>query len=205
MRLTKFLYSARSICLSLGLVLQIACSPVKKPIDNEYQLIAFSTKQLAAHGGNTILLVTTPEAVAGYQTDEMLYVKKPYQLEAFAKNSWTAPPADMLYPLLIQSLQGTGYFYAVATSPYTEKADYRLDTQLITLDQNFLKKPSVIHFVVKVVLTHVETNKVIASRIINETVSCPSDTPYGGVVAANQASYKFTAKVVDFVISHLRR
>lgn len=199
MRITRLLF------LSLGLLLQMACSPVKTPVVNEYQLSAFSTKQLTSRARNITLLVTAPEAVAGYQTEEMLYVKKPFQLEAFAKNSWTAPPADMLYPLLIQSLQRTGYFYAVATSPYTEKADYRLDTQLIALEQSFIKKPSVIQFAVKVVLTHVETNNVIASRIISETIPCPSDTPYGGVIAANQASYKFTATVADFVIGHLRR
>ena len=135
----------------------------------------------------------------------MLYVKKPFQLEPFAKNAWISPPADMLFPLLIETLQGTGYFYAVTSSPYSEEADYRLDTQLLNLEQNFLKKPSVIQFSAKVVLSRVDSKEIIASRIINKHISCSQDTPYGGVVAANQASYQFTAEVADFVISHIKQ
>lgn len=190
---------------SVSLILLAGCSAVTLPVTNEYQLSAYSGKQFSARPKNISLLVTTPEAVAGYQTDAMLYVKKAFQLEPFAKNSWTSPPADMLYPLLIQSLQRTGYFHAIATSPYSEKADYRLDTQLIELKQNFLKKPSTIDFSAKIVLTHIEENKVLASRIINLNIPCPSDSPYGGVVAANQASYRFTEAVTRFVLSHLKR
>ena len=78
-----------------------------------------------------------------------------------------------------------------------------MDTQLLTLEQNFLRKPSVIEFSVKVVLTHVSDNKVIASRIISEQIACPADTPYGGVIAANKATLQFTAIIADFVVSHI--
>lgn len=187
--------------LSLGL---ISCSPVKVPVTSEYRLSAFSSKQAFSKSHHVSILVTAPEAVAGFQTEEMLYVKKPYQLEAFVKNAWTAPPADMLFPLLVQSLQRTGFFYAVTSSPYSEEADYRLDTQLLTLDQSFLKTPSVLEFVVKVVLTRTDDNKVVGSQIISLSIPCSTDTPYGGVVAANQASQQFTAKVTEFVISHIK-
>lgn len=190
------------LTISLGIISIIGCS-VKTPVTNEYQLSAYSAKQLVSNPRPVTLLVTAPEAVAGYQTEEMLYINKPFELEPFVKNAWTAPPADMLFPLLIQSLQRTGYFYAVTSSPYSEKADYRLDTQLLKLDQNFLKKPSIIELSVKVVLTNIDQNQVITSRIINLQIPCSTDTPYGGVQAANQASFKFTAKVADFVISHI--
>lgn len=45
-------------------------------------------------------------------------------------------------------------FYAVASGPYVEKADYRLDTQVIALQQNFLPKPSVIELVVSCINTY---------------------------------------------------
>ncbi|RUR19237.1 hypothetical protein ELY21_04995 [Legionella sp. km535] len=187
--------------LSFGL---ISCSPVKTPVTSEYQLSSFSAKQWVAKPRHVSILVTAPDAVAGFQTEQMMYVKKPYQLEAFVKNAWTSPPADMLFPLLVQSLQRTGYFYAVTSSPYSEEADYRLDTQLLTLDQNFLKKTSVLEFDVKVVLTRTSDNKVIGSRIISQHIPCLADTPYAGVVAANKASLQFTAQAVDFVISHIK-
>lgn len=189
----------------MGITLLIGCSPVKLPVTKEFQLSSYSAKQFASSPRQITLLITTPEAVAAYQTDQMLYIQKPFQIEAFSKNSWISPPADMLYPLLVQSLQRTGYFYAVASSPYNEKADYRLDTQLLTLDQSFIKKPSVIEFAAKLVLTRTDDNKIIASRIFSQQIPCPTDTPYGGVVAANRASHQFTATAADFVISHIKR
>lgn len=188
----------------IGAVLVSACSPVKISVKNQYQLSAYSSKQLAKDPMPITLLVTAPEAAAGYQTEQMLYIKKPYELEPFAKNAWVNPPADMLYPLMLQSLQRTNLFAAVTSNAYTLGVDYRVDTQLLRLEQNFLKKPSVIEFSVKMVLTHVSDNKVLASRIVNLQVPCPSDTPYGGVIAANKATQKFTENLAHFVVSHIK-
>ncbi|HAU1150786.1 TPA: hypothetical protein JBI12_02390 [Legionella pneumophila] len=194
-----------SVCFILGILTLMSCSPVKIPVTNEYQLTAYSTKQFIRKPKPITIQVTAPEAVAGYQTEEMLYMKKPFKLEPFVKNAWTSPPADMLFPLLVQSLQSSGYFYAVTSSPYSEEADYRLDTQLLKLEQNFIKKPSVLEFSAKIVLTHISDNQIIGSRIVRLQIPCSQDTPYGGVIAANQATFRFTATVTDFVISHIKR
>ena len=162
----------------------------------EYKLDAFHARMINEKHPPLSILVTDPQASAGYQTESMLYESKPYQLEAFANNAWAGRPAKMLLPLILQSLQYTGYFYAVTSSPYGEKADYRLDTHLLELQQNFL---------VKLVLTHVADGRVIASQIINQCVPCPADTPYGGVIAANEATRKFTAVLTDFVIQHIKK
>lgn len=192
------------VFLSISMVSLTGCSPVKTLASNDYQLKSFSTKRFTSKPRTVTLLVTAPEAVAGHQTEQMLYIKKPYQIEAFAKNEWVSPPAEMLYPLLVQSLQSSGYFYAVASGLYNVEADYRLDTQLLNLEQNFLKKPSVMDMTVKIVLTRVADNKVIASRIMSQHVSCPMDTPYGGVIAANKATLQLTAAVTNFAISNIK-
>lgn len=196
---------AQSLCmtffLSFLLLNLIGCSPVKTIVTSHYQLSAFGTKQCSVKRTNLTLHVSPPEASAGYQTDQMLYMKTPYQLDVFAKNSWVSPPGEMLYPLLIQSLQKAEFFHAVTSGSYTETPDYRLDTLLISLHQNFLKKPSRIEFSAKVVLTNVKENRVVASRIINLCLPCPMDTPVGGVIAANKATQLFTAEVTQFVLS----
>jgi cholesterol transport system auxiliary component len=180
------------------------CSAVKMPVKNQYQLSAYCSKQFAKTPLPITLLATVPEAAAGYQTEEMLYVKKPYELEPFAKNAWADPPGDMLYPLIIQSLQHTNLFEAVTSNSYTLGADYRLDTQLLRLQQNFLRKPSFIEFSAKIVLTHVSDHQVLASKIINLQIPCLSDTPYGGVIAANKASQIFTSQLAHFVVAHVK-
>ena len=190
------------LCVQLTL---IACSAVKIPVTNQYMLDAYSTKQLANHKADISILVSTPEALAGYQTEQMHYVQKPYELDAFASNAWISPPASMLYPLILQSLQKTGYFHAVASGPYADKADYRLDTQVVMLQQNFLRKPSTIQLVVKVALTHISDNRLVASRMINEQVPCTMDTPYGGVIAANQATQQLTSTLSQFVITKIKQ
>lgn len=182
-----------------------ACTPIKVPVSNQFKLSSFSTKQrVSAHRGPS-LLISEPEAMAGYQTEQMLYICKPFEISTFANNAWVSPPARMIYPLLVQSIQQSNYFYAVASGIYSDTTDYRLDTQLITLQQNFLVKPSVLEWVAKVVLTHISDNRAVASRIISERIRCPQDTPYGGVIAANQASFAFTAKVTAFVIDKVTR
>jgi cholesterol transport system auxiliary component len=194
-----------SIIILCAQVLLTACSPIKLPASNQYKLEAFNTKKFSHQKTAQSILISQPEAMAGYQTEQMLYIQKPYEITAFVHNTWISPPANMLYSLIMQSVQKTGYFYAVASGPYVEKADYRLDTQLIALQQNFLTKPSTMELVVKVVLTHIEDNRVVSSQIINERVSCPMDTPYGGVIAANRATQAFTAHLSEFIVDRVSR
>ncbi len=194
----------KAISTGIMLLALMACSPVKVPVTNQYQLTDYSSKQFTKHPRPIALWVTAPESVAGYQTQQMLYINKPFERASFVKNAWVSPPAEMLFPLMVQSLQKTGFFYAVMSSSYSQGANYRLDTQLLSLEQNFLKKPSVLEFAAKVVLTRIIDNKVIASKVINLQVPCPSDTPYGGVVAANQAARQFTASTTAFVVSHIQ-
>ena len=192
--------------LMLGLLSNmVGCSPIHTTVSNQYKLEAFSAQKLTNKKTRNTILVSQPESLAGNQTEQMQYVKKPFELNSFAHNAWIGPPANMLYPLIMESLQKSGYFYAVASGPFVDKADYRLDTQLITLQQNYLLKPSVVDLVVKVTLTQIQDNRVIISRIITQHVPCPSDTPYGGVIAANRATHAFTAVLSRFVVSAVER
>lgn len=192
---------ALSLCAQFILT---ACSPIKIPVSNQYTLDTFSAKKLVKNKTRVSILVSQPEAMAGNQTEQMHYIQKPFELSAFVHNAWVSSPSNMVYPLIIQSLQKTGYFSAVASGPYVEKADYRLDTQIIALQQNFLGTPSVTEFVAKVMLTHIEDNRVVSSRIISERINCPTDTPYGGVIAANKATQAFTARLSEFVITNVQ-
>ena len=202
--MNKSNYLGLTLILSIQLMLT-ACSPIKTLDSNQYTLGAFSDKKLVKYKTKTSILVSQPEAMAGNQTEQMHYIQKPFELSTFVHNSWVSTPANMLYPLITQSLQKTGYFFAVASGPYLDKADYRLDTQLIALRQNFLEKPSTVELVAKVMLTHIEDNRVVSSRVISQRVSCIKDTPYGGVLAANKATQAFTASVSEFVIAQVKQ
>ena len=127
--------------ISLTLITN-SCTPIKTAAVNQYTLTLDHHK---AHHKKTMpyaILISKPEAMAGYRTEQMLYVKKPFSLLPFAKNTWSNPPADMLYPLLVERFQDSHAFRAITSSPYADKTDYRLDTQLISLHQSFLSKQS---------------------------------------------------------------
>lgn len=190
--------------LSSVIFLMTACAAIKPAVTNQYTLNSFSNQSYKKPSSALSILVNKPEAVAGYETEQMLYINKPYELGIFAHNAWIDPPADMLFPLIVQSLQSSGYFFAVASTLSSETADYRLDTQLIELQQNFLHKPSVLEFAAKIVLTKVSNNHIIASRIIKKRIPCSKNTPYGGVIAANKATQLFTSEMTRFVIEHIK-
>ena len=195
----------KKIILLLSILcLLTACAPAKIGVRNEYTLLSYNTKPLVSHRQSTNLsiLVSIPEALAGYKTEQMHYINKPFELGTFTKNAWSSSPASLLYPLLTQRLKNSGYFHSVIAGPYVDKADYRLDTQLMALQQNFLVKPSVLELTVNVMLTHIDDNRIVASTIIKERVPCPKDTPYGGVVAANRAAQAFVDKATLFVIKN---
>lgn len=201
-----FLKPLRLIYLSLFslLLLTSSCGPIKKPINNQYTLTLEHHKTHSHARTHSTLLITKPEAMAGYRTEEMLYVKQRFAREPFAKNAWSNPPADMLYPLLVQRFQSSHAFRAITSSPYADKADYRLDTQLIDLYQDFLPKQSIMRLLAKVTVTRVSDNHILASRLIAQNIPCPANTPHGGVISANQATSIFVEKTLDFVVKEVQ-
>lgn len=182
-----------------------ACTPIQTPPSHQYQLTAFSTAQHRMKPQLPSLFIAMPDATAGYQSEQMLYLQTPYELNAFAHHTWTSTPAMMLYPLLLQSLQHSHAFFAVTGGVNVDKTDYRLETQLLALQQNFICKPSRLEWKIQVVLTHVDDQRVVASRLFEGATPCSSDTPYGGARAANEAMLQFTQALTRFTIQAVRR
>lgn len=193
-------FAWKKIGVLLGAVLLVACAPAPSANHNRYQLThAAKIKPMRAERPIS-LLVMQPTAVDGYDTDQMLYINQPYQLSAFANNSWMSPPVTMLLPLMVRSIESSRYFYAVTSDLNASKTDYRLESQLIYLQQNFLVKPSHLQIAIRVMLIHSADSHVVATRTIAEDIPCASDTPFGGVLAANQATQHLTSRITKFVI-----
>lgn len=191
--------------LFLFILLCSGCSSVKPNIINHYSLTQYSAKKIYQKKSEHTLLVSIPEAVAGFQSEQMKYTIKPFALSSFTKNSWSNPPASMIYPLLIQSLQKSGYFEAVGSGAFVNKGEFRLDTQLIELKQDFTCHPSMLKLKMKAMIVKVSENYLQSARIFEIQVPCPQNTPYGGVIAANKATSILTQKITSYVIHIIQR
>ncbi|MBS0358483.1 MAG: membrane integrity-associated transporter subunit PqiC [Proteobacteria bacterium] len=188
------------ILIGISMLLS-ACSlqPVHVPSVSTYTLNSVSELKFSHARTHESMLVSIPTASPAYQSSRMIYVEKPYELKSFANHRWVAAPSDMLLPLLVRSIQNTGRFHAVVSAPFVGLTDLRLDTQVLMLQQNFIQKPSQVDLTVRAELVNNKTNTVIKSQIFSATVSAPSNNPYGGVVAANQATRQVLEEIAKFV------
>jgi cholesterol transport system auxiliary component len=190
------------LLLMLSLSLTACLSPVKTPPVQTYTLNSIAATRCSGSSySKTTLMVSTPVANAGYQTSAMLYSLCPYEIDAFALHRWTAPPAQMLKFLIVQSIRNTGRFCAVAVAPTVATTDYRLDTHLIKLQQEFFTEPSQVRMVIQAILVNNKTNKIVFDRRIEAVVKAPCDTPCGGVFAANKATAEVLHKLAQAVAS----
>jgi len=204
MKTTKNLRLARRTAgwLALALLLAgcgaLAPAPVESP--NLHVLQPRSTVRAGAVSGDVVLEVSAPRAWPGFDTPQMAYVQRPYQLDYFANHRWADAPAQMLGPLLAQALTQTGRFRAVVQTPSAVPADLRITGELVRLQQNFSARPSRVEITLRIALIDVRGKRVLAAKLFDETETAPSDDAYGGVTAANAALQRVLEQVADFCV-----
>jgi cholesterol transport system auxiliary component len=152
--------------------------------------------------GHGIIFVMPVAADPLYDTDNMAYSRHPYQVEYFAKNKWADTPARMTRSLIVESLKTTHHFRAITTSSNVAGINYILNTKIIELKQVFTGCTSYVVFRMNVEIINAKTRKIIASRELCSTHTAHQNTPYGGVVAANQCATDVIQQLEIFVVSH---
>jgi cholesterol transport system auxiliary component len=133
------------------------------------------------------LVVSASRAAAGFDSQRIIYVRQPHKLEYFAHSEWIDTPARMLSPLVVAAVENSGTFRAVVQAPSSASGELRLDTEVLQLQHEFEGQPSRVRFVLRANLVEDATRRVIASREFEAVATAPSEDPYGGVIAANQA------------------
>ena len=175
-------------------------SPVAASDNRTYSLMALPKHTPISLQHKQSILVTNTVAEPSYNTDQMVYTKKPFEISYFAKHFWVSPPAKMITPLLVQTIIQTKRFHAVLAPPFSGETDYRLDTQLLSLRQEFLTRPSRIRIAIQAEVFSNKKNKVIASHLFQTVTLASRDEPYAGVIAANKGMQKLLTQLAGFVI-----
>lgn len=180
-----------------------ACTfaPVKPEAMTTYTLDSLKIKAAASAPINhPTIIVSDVSTDPAYKKTDMLYSEAPHQLKPFTRNRWIAPPAQMLTPLVAESLRSKGYFTGVITPPFIGKTDLRLDTQLLSFQQEFVHPFSLFKMSMEAVLTDNTTRKIIASRHFDVVIPAPQNNPYGGVIAANKATAAILQQIAEFSV-----
>lgn len=194
------------ILAALSVMMLSGCSllsPVKSDNQTTYVLNSLPCNLATYRAHATTLMVMQPEISQAYNTTEMAYSIKPYQIAYFSQNRWAETPAQMFYPLLVQTLQNTHFFHAVVTAPYTGNYDYILTTQILQLLQDFSWCPARVQFTVRVQLSKVATGKVIATKQFTVLQPFRNRFPYAGVFAANHATAKMLQEITQFSLDKI--
>lgn len=174
-------------------------SPVKIKSQPNYVLNSVPQAPSSRHI-TKLLLVNFPDTLPAYNTPNMAYSLRPYQISYFSRNQWVATPGQMLHPLIVQSLRQTHYYRAVVTPPYTGPYHYILSTQILSLVQDYTTFIPTIRLQVHAQLSKMPSNKILANKefyIVKPFQRC---NLYAGVRAANSAVYEFLEQLNEFCI-----
>jgi len=198
------------LAVSLCLLLLAGCSVLKPTATAPPAFYALDNTHaparppaVAARNAPT-LMVTTPRAAAGFDSQRIIYVRAAHQLEYFANSEWVDPPARMLSALLVGAIERSGAFRAVVSTPASAAGELRLDTELVRLQHEFLTQPSRVRFTLRATLVDERSRRVLAWREFDTSVVAASADPYGGVVAANRAVHDVLEQLAAFCAETVR-
>lgn len=150
-----------------------------------------------------VLLVSPVLSAPGFGGSDMVYMRKPHQIEYFASHRWVDAPARMLDPLLLQAAEQSGLFRSVAGTGSGTSADLRLDSRLLHLQQVCRLNPSELQLALRVTLVEVASARVIASRTLSISEPVEERSPYAGVEAANRAVARLLAELQVFLAEQM--
>ena len=144
------------------------------------------------------LIVNTPKAAAGYGTSHIVYTRRTQEIEYFAFSLWVDTPAQMLTPLIVRAVERNGAFQAVLATPTAASSRFRLDTEIIRLQQDFSVVPSRVRLTLRAVLIDGTTKAVVARREFDASIASASEDTYGGVIAAQAVTQRVLTELAAF-------
>jgi cholesterol transport system auxiliary component len=198
---------ARVLTASLGAMGLCACSVLGKSSSPPPAFYALDSVPITrpmpgtTPGATLTLIISPPLAASGFDSQRIVYLRDAHHLEYFAHSEWVDPPARMLGPLLVSAAQQTGAFAAVVLASGTAAGDLRLSTDILQLQHNFQSQPSRVQLTLRAYLTDEKTRRVLAWQEFHAEVPAASDTPQGGVAAANRVVQEVLTQVAQFLVT----
>jgi cholesterol transport system auxiliary component len=187
------------IMLAAGLA-GCALAPATEPPVTSALLDQMPSQVPQRSAGGSTLLVFPPQARPAIDTPQMAYSLRPHHLAYYAQNQWAETPPQMLQTLVVRTLEATGAFRAVVTSPHTGAYALGLRTEITELVQDFAQEPPTVRLSLRVRLSDGLANRVLATREITVKQPMHQKNPQAGVAAANAAMASALEQLAGFVL-----
>lgn len=200
---SRWLISASTVLLTLtgacnALLPPAAVPPQFYSLDNARTEIRPAPTAAAMRPTAPTLIVNPARATSGFNSRRIIYTREPHLLEYYAHSEWVDTPARMLAPLLVTALESSGAFRAVILTPSAAVGELRLDTEIIRLQHDLSSQPSTVRFTLRAYVVDNTTRQVLARHEFDERVAVSAETPYGSVVAGNQAVRQVLGQLAIF-------
>lgn len=193
------------VCIGLTAPLLAGCSLLLPPRPEPIRAMLSEVPNDVAHKPMhaVSLLVLPPETSPAYDTTRMAYTARPYQLAYFRDHEWAETPGQMIQPLLVHTLQQTGFFRAILMPPESGPTNYAFRTEILELVQDYAVSPPVLRLALRLQLFGA-SGQTVASRDLAVQETMREATPYAGVVAANDALARALRQAAQFVLDSAR-
>ncbi|MDG4553731.1 MAG: ABC-type transport auxiliary lipoprotein family protein [Candidatus Competibacter sp.] len=177
----------------------------KSPPRQDYLLEAATfAPPPARRAANKILLVATPRAAPGFDSDRIAYRREPLKLDYYNDSGWSDTPARMLLPILVRAFEATGAFKAVVSPPAPGLTDFRVDVDVIRLQQEFMTQPSKVRLSARIKVLDMRSGQVLGTQVFEAVEPAPSEDADGAVRAANAAVGKVLGEMIPFALQYMR-
>lgn len=191
----------RQVVIAVAVTALTACSifsPVTIKPAKEYSLTQIPAPHHSRYRSGNIVMVMIPDAAPYYRNTQIAYELKPHEVSYFTENVWAEPPAQMLQPLLVKTLQNTNRYRAIVAPPVTGNYNYMLTTQILNLRVKYDTQPAIFEVTIRAQIFNANSNKAIATKDITVREPICNGPFYTRILAANQAVANALAQIANF-------
>jgi len=151
------------------------------------------------------LRIEIPAAAPGLNTSRMAYSRESHRLEYFAYHEWVSPPSRMIASAMEKDLEDSGLFTVVLTGSPDIRTDWRLDSDLQILQQDFSSGESFVRLAIRINLVDLSDRVLMASKTFSYVESAEGQNAEAGAAAANRAVRTFLQDLTVFLDESIRK
>ena len=149
------------------------------------------------------LVVETPVAPAGINTNRIALSHSPITLDYFAGATWTDSAPAMVQTLLVESFENTGRIVAVGRESVGLRADYVLKIELREFQAEYVspEAPPIVHIRVISKLVRMPMREIVASHMTEQKAQAAANTLDAVVEAFDEALGPVLKEIVTWTLS----